>query len=153
MYIQYHASKELGIDKRNIAFYAVCILYILSTASFILDKTDNVTQVSKNCTDNNNFDVNTAQLLSSLSPSKSNLFRLQTLGYTQMTVDALCDFISQGILVGLNRYPYLSFDLFISIFEDLPMLDHMGSQYSCDNYSLNFITRILGSVNKTCPNF
>ena len=154
MYIQYHASKELGIDKRNILFYAVCILYILSTATFILEITNTVTQVSKTYIHNNNFFyVNTAQVLTSLSPSKSNLFRLQALYYTLVTVSNLCDFISQGILVGLNRYPYLSFSLFMSIFKDLPMLGHMGSQSSCDNYSFNFITRILGSVNKSCPNF
>ena len=153
MYIQYHTSKELGIDKRNVLLYAVCILYILSTVSFILDTTGTVIQVSKTCIHNNNFSVNTAQVLASLSPSKSNLFRLQAVYYTSVTVNTLCDFISQGILVGLNRYSYLSFCLFMSIFEDLPMLGHMGSQYSCDNYSFNFIPRILGSVNKSCPNF
>ena len=152
MYIQYHASKELGIDKRNILFYAVCILYILSTASFILDIADTVTQVSETCIHNNNFSVNTAQALTILSPSKSNLFRLQSLYYTTITVSTLCDFIAQGILVGLNCYPYLSFSLFTSIFEDLPMLGHMGSQYLRDNYSFSFITGILGSVNKSCLN-
>ena len=139
MYIQHHTSKELGIDKRNILFYAVCILYTLSTASFIVDTTGTVTQVSKTCIRSNNFSANTAQVLAFY--------------YTSITANALCDFISQGILVGLNRYLYLSFYLFVSIFEDLPMLGHMGSQYLCDNYSFNFITRILGSVNKSCPNF
>ena len=153
MYIQYHASKELGIDKRNILSYAVCILHILSTVSFIVDTAGTVTQVSRTCIHNNNFYVDTAQVLSILSPRKSNLFRLQALYYTSTTVSTLCDFISQGILVSLNRYPYLSFSVFMSIFKDLPMLGHMGSQYSCDNYSFNFITRILGSVNKSCPNF
>ena len=107
MYIQYHASKELGIDKRNILLYAICILYILSTVLFIVDTTGIVTQVSKTCIHNNNFYVNIAQRLTSLSPSKSNLFRLQVLYNTSTTANALCDFISQGILVGLNRYLYL----------------------------------------------
>ena len=107
MYIQDHASlKELGIDKRNILFYAVCILYILSTASFILDTTGKITQVSKTCIYKNDFSVNTAQVLTSLSPSKSNVFRSQVLDDTSTTASALCDFISQGILVGLNRYSY-----------------------------------------------
>ena len=153
MYIQYHASKELGIDKRNILLYAVCILYILSTATFAIDISGTVIQVSKTCIHNNYFYVNTTQALTLLNPSKSNLFRLKALKYTQTTVDSLCDFISQGILVSLNRYLYLSFSLFMSIFEDLQMLGHMGSQYPCDNYSFNFSTRILGSVNKSCPNF
>ena len=46
IYIQRHASKELGIDKRNIVFYALCILYILSTVSFIVDNTIFATEVS-----------------------------------------------------------------------------------------------------------
>jgi hypothetical protein len=38
MYIQYHASKELGIqvDKRNVFLYLLCFLYLLSTATIIL---------------------------------------------------------------------------------------------------------------------
>ena len=43
MYMQYHASKELEIDKKNILLYALCILYILSTATVVLDVTRNVT--------------------------------------------------------------------------------------------------------------
>ena len=48
MYMQYHALKELGIDKKNILLYALCILYILSTAIVVLDATRHVA-VSKTC--------------------------------------------------------------------------------------------------------
>ena len=44
-------------------------------------------------------------------------------------------------------YKPLSFALFILIFEDLPMLDHMGSQHLCRNYSFSLRARIPGSVN------
>ena len=37
MYIQHQASKESGIDKKNILHYALCILYILSTVMVALD--------------------------------------------------------------------------------------------------------------------
>ena len=39
MYIRCQASKELGIGRRNILFYVLCILYILSTTSVVLDTT------------------------------------------------------------------------------------------------------------------
>ena len=59
VYMQYHASKKLGIDKRNIFVYALCILYMLSTATIVLDVTRHVT-VSKTCIHHNNFSLYTA---------------------------------------------------------------------------------------------
>jgi hypothetical protein len=44
MYIQHQA--ELGIDKRNVVLYALCILYILSTATVVLNMTRFVILVS-----------------------------------------------------------------------------------------------------------
>ena len=58
VYMQYHASKKLGIDKRNIFVYALCILYMLSTATIVLDVTRHVT-VSKTCIHHNNFSLYT----------------------------------------------------------------------------------------------
>ena len=37
---------ELGIDKRNIVFYALCILYTLCTVLFIVDNTAYAAEVS-----------------------------------------------------------------------------------------------------------
>ena len=39
MYIQHQASKELGIDRKNILLYALCILYVLSIVTVVLDIT------------------------------------------------------------------------------------------------------------------
>ena len=58
IYMQYHASKELGINKRNIFVYALCILYMLSTAMIALDVTCHVV-VSKTCIHHNNFSLHT----------------------------------------------------------------------------------------------
>ena len=58
IYMQYHASKELGINKRNISVYALSILYMLSTATIAFDVTRHVT-VSKTCIHPNNFSVYT----------------------------------------------------------------------------------------------
>jgi len=50
IYIQYQASKELGIDKRNVLLYALCILYILSVVTVALDATRVMLgAVSKSC--------------------------------------------------------------------------------------------------------
>ena len=54
IYMQYHVSKELGINKRNIILYALCILYMLSTVMVIFDVTRYVT-VSKPCIHPHNF--------------------------------------------------------------------------------------------------
>lgn len=56
MYIQYQASKELGIDKRNVLLYALSVLYILSTATVALDLT-HLAIVGKICTHHNKFSV------------------------------------------------------------------------------------------------
>ncbi|KAF8816973.1 hypothetical protein BYT27DRAFT_7205404 [Phlegmacium glaucopus] len=70
IYIQHQTSKE-GIDKtRNILLYPLCILYILSTATFILDI---------------------------ILIMVSTLSQLHT-GWILATI-GLCDFISQAILI------------------------------------------------------
>ena len=58
VYMQYHASKKLGIDKRNIFLYVLCILYMLSTATILLDVTRYVT-VSKICIHRNKISLYT----------------------------------------------------------------------------------------------
>jgi hypothetical protein len=58
MYIQYQASK-LGIHKRNLVLYALCILYILSTATVVLDIIGCMVtfEVSKHCIYHNHFSI------------------------------------------------------------------------------------------------
>ena len=58
LYLRYRPSKELGIDKRNILLYALCTLYILSTALFLVDVTGfAVAKVSKTCIYHHKFSV------------------------------------------------------------------------------------------------
>ena len=54
----FRSSKELGINKRNIFVYALCILYMLSTVMVIFDVTRYVT-VSKPCIHPHNFPLYT----------------------------------------------------------------------------------------------
>ena len=127
MYIQFQPSKGPGINKKNVVIYALGILYILSTAMFALDITSIAIQVSRSCLHNNKLSVYTGQATTPSDPKESFLFRFEALTYTSNTIIGLCDFISQGILVCINLYSILTFALFISIFEDLPMLGGMGS--------------------------
>ena len=111
MYIQYHASKEL---KNNVVIYALGVLYILSTATFVLDITSVVAEVSRPCIHNNRLSVYTGKVTIPSDPTESLLFRLEALSYTSNTITGLCDFISQGILVCIKNPPihffiYLNF--------------------------------------------
>ena len=109
MYIQHQASKESGIDKRNILLYALCILYILSAVTVALDVVlfFALNEVSKSCIHYNRFFIYTVQILTAPSPSESSLFRYGA--HASITVAGLCDFISQGILVCINLHSYLLF--------------------------------------------
>ena len=146
MYIQFQASKRLGIDKRNIVLYALSILYILSAVMVVLDITRFlVIEVSDTYIYNRSkFSVYTSQVITSLSGTSLLLYRLI---YASSIIDALCDFISQAILVCTN---FLSISMSCCThlnFPDLPMLGHMESRHPCHNHSFNSITRIFGSVN------
>jgi hypothetical protein len=57
-----------------------------------------------------------------------------------------CDFLTQSILVRTTDNTYL-FHLFILIFKDTPLLDCVGLQHPCRDYSSHLNIRILRSVN------
>src|SRR5882757_6074073 len=73
IYIQHQASKELGIDKRNVLLYALCILYILSVVTVALDATRVMLgAVSKSCIrvdHSNNFPIDASIFRSSIRVS------------------------------------------------------------------------------------
>jgi len=83
MYLQYQVSKELGIDKRDVVFYALCILYILSVVTVALDATR----------------IMLGAYFVGLSLSSSRLLLSLHLVYASTTINGLCDFISQAILI------------------------------------------------------
>ena len=62
--MQYHISKELSIEKRNIVLYALCVLYLLSSATISLDIASQLSQVtgksvSEICVHHNNVSLYT----------------------------------------------------------------------------------------------
>jgi len=82
MYIQFQPSKGPGSNKKSIVIYALSILYILSTAMFVLDITSAVVEAT-----------------TPSDPKGPLLSRLEALSYKKNTIIGLCDFISQGILI------------------------------------------------------
>ena len=56
IYMQYHISKELSIERRNIIFYTLGVLYTLSSAIIVLDVAHHVI-VSKTCIHHNNISL------------------------------------------------------------------------------------------------
>jgi hypothetical protein len=87
MYIQYQASKELGIDKRDIVFYALCLLYILSVVTVALDATRIILDaVSKSCirVDHYNiFSIDASIFRSSIRVSAPDYYFYSTLAMRQ----------------------------------------------------------------------
>jgi hypothetical protein len=91
----------------NIIFYALCVLYVLSTVNVVLDLVVNTLQakVSNNFTCKNiaflKFSCERQYILPALLK-----FRLSIV---QNAVNGCCDFIAQSILVRINHCIYHSF--------------------------------------------
>ena len=85
MYIHHQASKELGIDKRNIILYALCILYALSSATIVIDTTRFILSiVSKICIDYDNLSIHNIRRSSIRVPAQHHLdFKYSTLAMSK----------------------------------------------------------------------
>ena len=110
--------------QKNVVFYALCLLYVFSFASVVLEVTRFI-YVSNNFTYHNNFFTPSVAQLGAIGLQ----LRLDLL---ETTLNGLCDFISQAILVRINIVSL------VIHFKDLPLLDCMGKQYPCCGTSFNF---------------
>ena len=135
-----------------IIFYAVCLLYVLSTATFVSDLVAFILDVSAN----NSICKNTIFFISfvqtrftTLSPRLriDSLPMLFHISIIQTTANGCCDFLAQCILVRINHctcHPFYSLKCSLAI--DLPLLDRLGSRHPCCDHSFIFGNRILRSV-------
>lgn len=114
MYLQHPSNKS----RTSIILYALCLLYILSTATIVSDLLTLILGVSINSISKNSlffFKLVVQLRFSTLSPQlhiNSDLifFRLTTI---QSIASGCCDFLAQCILVRINRCTYYhSFYLF-----------------------------------------
>ena len=89
IYLHYHSN-----DSRRAAviFYAICLLYVLSTVTFVADIAQVIFEVSNN------------------SICKNSIFyQLLQWGLVQIIATACCDFIAQCIIVRINHCTYHPF--------------------------------------------
>ena len=99
IYMQCQTSEEFSIKKRNVLLYALSVLYILSSATIVLDVTE--LTVSKIFIHHNSLFFTLLIFGQDWYPTTSLVpgFRLD---YASQTIIGLCDFISQAILVRIN---------------------------------------------------
>ena len=114
IYLKY-SSNESRTRTTNIVFYAICLLYVISTAVFVTDSL--IIAVSFNSICENIFLSSVVQLdlIYILSPllQIDLVSILNRIRAVQLTVDSFCDFTSQGILVCIDHsnciyYPFYS---------------------------------------------
>lgn len=128
-----------NVKTKHIIFYSLCVLYVLSLGTVIVDMIDFL--VSNGSVHNSNnpfFTFSVVQLL-----ADSAVFPLYLI---LTTLVACCDFISQFILVRMDHtqaYPFL----IRANCQDLPLLDCVGLQCSSCDHSFNLSIRILRPVN------
>ena len=99
--------------KTSIIFYALCLLYVLSTATFVCDLLGNVISVSNNSISKDIIFLSvTIQLRLGTPPVPSQLLLIDSqsllfrIAIVEPTVFGCCDFIAQFILVRINNYTY-----------------------------------------------
>ena len=138
MYLQHHGSRQSADRAKNILFYALCVLYVLSAAT-------NITEIL------------VSFWLDPVPVSMDDygyliLFQLvvQTILYhfqiIRVTLFACCDFIAQFILVCTTGNANILLHSFNSL-KDISLLDCVGLQHSCCNRSFTPSIRILRSIN------
>ena len=113
----------------NIVFYALCLLYALSTATFASDLPETIIFVSNISICKNIISLLLVIMQLGILPPVQLEIDIQSITpviISQITINGCCDFISQCILVRINHCT--TYRLFYSpkSFKDLPLLDRVG---------------------------
>ena len=136
-------------SKRSILFYAVCFLYVLSAATFVTDLLAVIFQVSNNSICKNTFlYISCADTSRDTIGSTSNWLRVNDIShYDCPTHSKRLLWLPCPMHSSTHTKPlYPSSVLLTQIFKDLPLLDRVGSRYSCRDHSFILGNRILRSV-------
>ena len=103
MYLQYQSnnckSTQAG-RSTAIVFYAICLLYVLSTVDFVIDLVAIILAVSNNSIRSKNIIF--YSVVQSESPNCASSL-LYSIGNVQTTASGSCDFLAQCILVRINH--------------------------------------------------
>jgi hypothetical protein len=90
----------------SIIFYALCVLYVLSTVNVVLDLMNNIIQANNNSESirkNIIFLISCAFELIDVESIQVVVYRISII---QVTTSGCCDFLAQCILVRINLYIY-----------------------------------------------
>ena len=112
-----------------ILFYAICLLYVLSTATLVSDLIYLILYVSNNSICKNAFFLSVAQMRVGTLSSQLQmdlLLMLFRISIFQATVTGCCDFLAQCILVRINHCIFHPFFIDPNLHKDLPLLDRVG---------------------------
>ena len=102
IYFQYQSNESTG-RTRTIVFYAICLLYVLSTFNFVSDFVALILEVSNNsiCSKNIIFYQLCRHVI-----AKHFFFSLENV---QVVLAGCCDFLAQSILVHIDHWTYHPF--------------------------------------------
>ena len=134
MYLQCQSNGSTGRMATSV-FYAICLLYVLATFSFISDLILKVLSVSNIsiCSKNIIF----YQLCRCIPVHFC--FPLNNISWWL--------WLPRPMYLSTHKSLYLSSALFTQIFKDLPLLDRVGSKYLCGNHSFILVSCMPRSVN------
>ena len=107
-----HCSSSNKFRTPTILFHALCLLYVLSTATVVIDLVSLILQVSNNPICKFIYFLSVVQWhISTLSPQLQidSLPMLYRLWHAQTVASGGCDFIGQCIIGRINRYTYHNF--------------------------------------------
>ena len=127
-YLQHHGSQQSTDRANNTLFYALWALYALTTATIIVDML--------------HFWIGAVSMddHACLTLFQSVVQNVDHLSIIDATLFALCDVTAQSILVRstANSYHYSS-----DFLKDISLLDRLGLQHSCCDYSVILNIRML----------
>ena len=115
IYLHCVLSKESRT--KSIVFYALCLLYVLSTATVVCDLQKSVIEVSNNSISKYIIFLSVIQLRLKTLPVPSQLLVIDSqsllvrISIVQITLGGCCDFIAQCTLVRINHCIYHLFYL------------------------------------------
>ena len=103
MYFQCQSNKSTAMTT-TIVFYAICLLYVLSTVNFVCDLVALILLVSNNSVCSKNIHFLSAVQTDSESPNILSVSTLlYSIGNVQTAASGSCDFLAQCILVRINH--------------------------------------------------
>jgi hypothetical protein len=144
MYLSHYESKDTDKTK-NILYYALCVLYVLSVATLSLDVGffvyDEVSSRPIHKNDHLSF------VLISCAVRHRSLYQDNLVPCYISINSSLLLRLSRPVNLSMHQLPCLSPIVLIQIFKGLSLLDRVGPEYPRRDHSINISIHIFRSVN------